>query len=149
MIREQATAGGRAEAAGVYHPICMARQARRGPTGYALCAPQLLAALAACGDHAAPAVTPGGSVLTDLADGPGVPPKISLVVVAQDAGEPLPDGGRAGALLLVPADGTEPKIIATDPRWLDPADALRMPDGSWLVLESHWPTGQGEARGAI
>jgi hypothetical protein len=90
----------------------------------------------------------------------GVPPPppmfFSLLIVDQDAGGALPEGGRAGGLLV--AAGTDAagrfresnlRLVATDSRWWDPTDALQLPDGSWLVLESKWAPGAGEARGAI
>jgi len=90
---------------------------------------------------------------------PSPGPVFSLLIVDQDAGAPLPEGGRAGALFV--ANPSSPDVsghvfkeshlslVATDPRWVDPADALQLPDESWLVLESKWAPGPGDARGAI
>ncbi len=69
----------------------------------------------------------------------------------QDAGDPRTEGGRTGALLLAwfGCTGYELHVAASDARWVDPADALELPDGSWLVLESRWAPADGAARGAI
>jgi hypothetical protein len=105
----------------------------------ALAAPLVLA----CGDE--PTATPA----------PDDRPALTLLVLDQDAGASLADGGRAGAILesRLLADGwSEPVLVATDERWVDPADLLRLPDGSWLLLESRWaPDGDAgpDARGAI
>jgi hypothetical protein len=136
----------------------MARQARKGGArGARAAGAALLALVAACGEGAAPGATQppaapaNGMIPTDAAPTVGELRRVDLLVVDQDAGATLPDGGRTGVLFLAHATGEnyELRPVATDPRWLDPADALRLPDGSWLVLESRWPTGEGEARGAL
>ena len=112
----------------------------------------LLAALAAaaCGDGGdAASVDPPESGAED----PAPPLPVHLLIVDHDAGPELPGGGRAGALLLAaPRAGggwSEPRLAAFDPGWIDPTDALELPDGSWLVLDSSWGIGYADARGAI
>ncbi|HEX5009531.1 MAG TPA: hypothetical protein VFY71_03945 [Planctomycetota bacterium] len=86
---------------------------------------------------------------------PAGPPPLTLLVLDQDAGATLPDGGRAGAILRAQQTGagwSAPAIAASDPRWVEPTDLLQLPDGPWLLLESHWAPGGDagpEARGAI
>lgn len=143
-VREQSTAKGWAEAAGVYHPFRMARQAWRGAgRGVRAALSLAIAAVAGCGDDAAPTPTSGPSPAAAIP----LPRRYPLLVIDQDAGAPLPDGGRAGAIFLTAPVGGGSKL--TDPRWIDPCDALQLPDGSWLILESRWAPGADEARGAI
>lgn len=123
----------------------------RARRGAALAA--TVAALACGAGNDAPAGAP------QAAAGDTRPPAPSgllgpLLIVDQDAGAALPDGERTGALLIAleaDADGSfaAPRLAASDPRWLDPTDALALPDGSWLVLESQWSPDGGPARGAI
>ena len=114
--------------------------ARRAACGAALAAGL---ALSACGDESGATAPATGS------------PPLTLLVLDQDAGAPLADGSRAGAILQsVQTQGgwSAPAVVATDPRWEEPTDLLQLPDGSWLLLESKWaPGGEAgpEARGAI
>ena len=81
--------------------------------------------LSACGDESATTAPIAG------------PEPLTLLVLDQDAGAPLPDGGRAGAILQsvqATSGWSEPAVVATDPRWLEPTDLLQLPDGSWLLL---------------
>lgn len=105
---------------------------------------------AGCGEGAAPAPPAGNSVRVAAIPPPNRSPP-TLLVVDQDAGEPRAEGGRTGALLLAWFDctGYELHVAARDPRWIDPADALELPDGSWLVLESRWAPADEPPRGAI
>lgn len=126
----------------------------RTPQGRLATRAALLAALVAagCGEGAQPGTSrPGAESSTRLEELPLPPGESALLIVDQDAGEPRPGGDRAGALLLAwpGCEGKDLIRIATDPRWIDPADALELPDGSWLVLESRWAPGDGPARGAI
>ncbi len=85
-----------------------------------------------------------------------------LLIVDADAGEelsaPASDGAargveRRGLLFRAGNAGDgylRPEPLASDERWLEPVDALVLPDRSILVLEQRWaPDGEAAARGAI
>lgn len=135
------------------------RSIARGPARSALRATLLAALAAGCGGEEAGATRPspprgtGSEAAGDAAPPPPPSEVLGLLVVDQDAGGPTADGTRAGALLLVPntSEGfaEDAALIAIHENWLDPADALELPDGSWLLLESRWSPDDGPSRGAI
>ncbi len=114
----------------------------------------LVAACACAGSRSAPPAP-------DLRPG-------DLLIVDADAGEEVaanaPDGAarsveRRGLLFRAARAGDagdagdgylRPEPLASDERWLEPVDALVLPDRSILVLEQRWaPDGEAAARGAI
>jgi hypothetical protein len=79
-----------------------------------------------------------------------------LLVLDMDAGDALPDGGRAGVVLLARADDVDPRQRrlapapwASDARWHEPVDLLVLPDRGLLVLEQAWSADGGASRGAV
>jgi len=147
----------------------MTRQARNRAEGVTRAWPAMLVAgvMAACnGDATSPqpersrALRQQAPPAPPAPDKPGDPPPPlvlwALLIVDQDAGAPLPEGGRAGGVFVAHTtdmlgvfSDERLSLVATDPRWVDPADALQLPDGSLLLLESKWAPDGGEARGAI
>lgn len=120
------------------------RSIARGPARSALRATLLAALAAGCGGEGAEERARPADALPS-----GRP---WLLVVDQDAGPPDAEGERAGGLLLCePHAGgwSAPRLALARPDWVDPADALELPDGSWLVLDSRHGVPGGELLGAI